>query len=515
MPEWGGNDRYSGEREMLYDVIDADEVIQALISCNYRAGEDTYPKSTGVAAATNRRVILLAKGGIFGNKDISEIPICCIEKVTHSVGMLFGGVQINRSDASRWHLENVSPKDSAKQFYDCIRNQLDAFRVHDDEPSSSPTSPDAGGTAAFADSDEPVRKSQHSERQKEIDEQWHAVKPEWWGGEKVHGGEQRMLYDVLGPGELICALVSCTYRVEQNSRICRGVAVATTDHVILLYDGAFGGKDVTEIPYSGIERIVHHTGMFYGGVRISGPGTWELRIEGISPKNSAKPFAKSLRSQLEAFRAENPDTSSNSLSSDGDESVKWSKAYGRHYEIDAQWYAVMPDWSGGRGMHTGEREMLYEILDPGEVIHALVGGTYRAEQDTNRIHKHNGVAVATSKRVIFLDKGVFGSKEVSEMPYRSVEGITHSTGMFYGGVQITGLGTSGWRIEDVNPKDSAQSFADSVRSQVEALRAEGPRPSSTPIMSAADELAKWAKLFQDGILTQAEFDAKKQQLLGL
>ena len=114
-----------------------------------------------------------------------------------------------------------------------------------------------------------------------------------------------------------------------------------------------------------------------------------------------------------------------------------------------------------------------------------------------------------------LDKGVFGSKEVSEMPYRSVEGITHSTGMFYGGVQITGLGTSGWRIEDVNPKDSAKSFADSVRSQVEALRAEGPQPSSTPIMSAADELAKWAKLFQDGILTQAEFDAKKQQLLGL
>ena len=166
-------------------------------------------------------------------------------------------------------------------------------------------------------------------------------------------------------------------------------------------------------------------------------------------------------------------------------------------------------------MHSGERQMLYDILDYDEDILALVGGMYRAEQDTARVGKHNGVAVATSKRVIFLDKGVFGSKEVSEMPYRSVEGITHSTGMFYGGVQITGLGTSGWRIEDVNPKDSAKSFADSVRSQVEALRAEGPQPSSTPIMSAADELAKWAKLFQDGILTQAEFDAKKQQLLGL
>ena len=54
--------------------------------------------------------------------------------------------------------------------------------------------------------------------------------------------------------------------------------------------------------------------------------------------------------------------------------------------------------------------------------------TYRAEQDTNRMHKHRGVAVATSKRVIFLDKGVFGSEEVSQMLYTSVEGVTHSAG---------------------------------------------------------------------------------------
>ncbi len=101
------------------------------------------------------------------------------------------------------------------------------------------------------------------------------------------------------------------------------------------------------------------------------------------------------------------------------------------------------------------------------------------------------------------------------MPYRSIEGITHSAGMFFGGVQITGLGTSRWRIEDVNPKDSANSFADSVRFHVEAPCSEGPQPSSTPIMSAVDELAKWAKLFQDGILTQAEFDPKKKQILGL
>ena len=181
--------------------------------------------------------------------------------------------------------------------------------------------------------------------------------------------------------------------------------------------------------------------------------------------------------------------------------------------IDEQWYAVMPKWTGGKGMHSGERKMLYDILDQDEDIQALVGGTYRAEQDTNRLHKHNGVAVATGKRVIFLDKGIFGSKEVSEMPYRSIEGITHSTGMVWGGVQITGLGMSGWRIEDVSPKESAKLFADSVRALVEARLEANQKADSS--MSDADELQKWARLLKDGILTQDEFDAKKRQLLGL
>ena len=191
----------------------------------------------------------------------------------------------------------------------------------------------------------------------------------------------------------------------------------------------------------------------------------------------------------------------------------------RQERIDAQWYAAIPKGWGtldDKKMHSGERKMLYDILDQDEDIKALVGGRYRAEQDTNRLHKHSGVAVATSKRVIFLDKGVFGSSEVSEMPYRSIEGITHSTGMLMGGVQITGLGTAGWRIEEVKPKESAKLFADSVRGLVEARHvgaAQQVNQQAPP--SAADELAKWAALLKDGTLTQDEFDTQKRRLLGL
>ena len=199
--------------------------------------------------------------------------------------------------------------------------------------------------------------------------------------------------------------------------------------------------------------------------------------------------------------------------------------------IDRQWIAATPSgwgnpkaWGadrqerGDRDMHSGEREMLYDVLDQDEEIKALVGGSYRAEQDTARTSKHRGVAVATDRRVIFLDKGVFGSTDVSEMPYRSIEGLTHSTGMMFGGVQVTGLGRAGWRIEDVKPKHSAKLFADAVRGLVEAYHAEVDQAANgkaEPQITAADELEKWANLHKAGTITDDEFTAKKRQLLGL
>ena len=127
--------------------------------------------------------------------------------------------------------------------------------------------------------------------------------------------------------------------------------------------------------------------------------------------------------------------------------------------------------------------------------------------------KHRGCAVATDKRVIFLDKGVFGSTVTAEIAYRNVESVTHSTGMIMAGVQITGRGVSSYRIEDIKPKPSAKVFADTVRRLVEKWQSQAAPAVAQG--SDADELEKWAKLLSNGIVTQAEFDHKKRQLLGL
>ena len=45
------------------------------------------------------------------------------------------------------------------------------------------------------------------------------------------------------------------------------------------------------------------------------------------------------------------------------------------------------------------------------------------------------------------------------------------------------------------------------------------QPQTQPVQeinsSAADEIVKYKKLFDDGIITEDEFNAKKKQLLGL
>ena len=183
-------------------------------------------------------------------------------------------------------------------------------------------------------------------------------------------------------------------------------------------------------------------------------------------------------------------------------------------EINATWSSIKPGaWA--KNMHKGEREMLYNILDDDETLKSIIGGTFRA--DTDRLHKHSGVAVATTKRVIFLDKGIFGSTEVQELPYRSIEAITYSTGLLMAGVQITGRGTASFRIEDIMQKDSVKPFVDCVRSYTDSAAAPAsPTPSQPQTgVSVADEIEKFGKLLESGILTQEEFDTKKRQLLGL
>ena len=161
-------------------------------------------------------------------------------------------------------------------------------------------------------------------------------------------------------------------------------------------------------------------------------------------------------------------------------------------EFDEQWVA------GGGSMreNPGERKMLCDILDAGETIKRILRGTFR--QDTDRLHRHRGVVVATSKRVIFADKGVYGSSEVMVISYESIESVTYSTGMFRAGIQIKGKGASSYRIEDIGSKEAVPLFVANVQAHIEALANAPTPPPAAAAPSLADELERLAALMDRG-----------------
>ena len=108
--------------------------------------------------------------------------------------------------------------------------------------------------------------------------------------------------------------------------------------------------------------------------------------------------------------------------------------------IDAQWQAKSPGWR--QKEYSGEREMLYDISDDQEDIECLlacrwgdnhswawVGSMVVASAQSVGSYypgpHYDGIAVATSQRVIFLMKrrgflGFFGEANTAEIPYEDI-----------------------------------------------------------------------------------------------
>lgn len=185
--------------------------------------------------------------------------------------------------------------------------------------------------------------------------------------------------------------------------------------------------------------------------------------------------------------------------------------------IDKQWDALK-HWDG-RNKHLGERKLLYQVMDEtGEFIIGLLACRFGPDLGQARFGStlHDGVGVATNKRVLLLDKGLFLSTEVAELPYRNMEAITYSTGVFFAGVRITGRGMANFRMEMIDKK-AVMPFVTAVREQIEKMFRPPPASSvqTAPPPSGMDELERLAGLVERGLVTKEEFDGKKREVLGL
>ncbi len=155
----------------------------------------------------------------------------------------------------------------------------------------------------------------------------------------------------------------------------------------------------------------------------------------------------------------------------------------------------------------GRKEIaeLPNIIAEGETIFGLVQGIYNNGQ---------GILVATDRRLLFVDKGLIYGIKVEDFGLDKVSSIQYETGMIMADIKIMASGNVA-KITHVD-KGPAREFCEQVRKQLSTPKA---NIASVPVLQnqvdVADQIEKFARLKDQGILTQEEFDNQKKKLLGL
>lgn len=155
-----------------------------------------------------------------------------------------------------------------------------------------------------------------------------------------------------------------------------------------------------------------------------------------------------------------------------------------------------------------KKEIAYlpEVLRDGEIIRALISGHY---QNTTWL------VVATTHRVLFLDKGMFGGLKQLELPLDKIDGIAHSTGILLGSISISTAGAA-WKVDNLQ-KNEVGRFAQTLSEELERHKAMRNGAQAAPFAPQSGDvigqIERLGQLRASGVLTEEEFQAQKQRLL--
>lgn len=120
------------------------------------------------------------------------------------------------------------------------------------------------------------------------------------------------------------------------------------------------------------------------------------------------------------------------------------------------------------------------------------------------------LVVLTSRRIIFIDAGMIYGLKTSDIPLRAVNAVSHSSGIFFCNLIVTN-GADNTFVRSVLVKEAKQ-FSKDVDTAL-ADWSNGLMNPSRGIFSEADEISKYKKLWDDGVITKEQFERKRDELL--
>lgn len=150
----------------------------------------------------------------------------------------------------------------------------------------------------------------------------------------------------------------------------------------------------------------------------------------------------------------------------------------------------------------GRKEIneLPNILAPTETVDNIIQGTYDNGQ---------GILVSTNRRLVFIDKGLIYGLKVEDFPLDKITSIQYETGLILGKVNIHTSGNIA-TIDNVE-KASSRKFAEFVRDKLSQPNEINSNINSQ--LNVLDQLEKLAKLKENGILSEEEFNDQKKKFL--
>lgn len=177
-------------------------------------------------------------------------------------------------------------------------------------------------------------------------------------------------------------------------------------------------------------------------------------------------------------------------------------------------------------LHRKANEALDQNLAPDETIQVIITGP------------SNQAIIGTDRRVFIYKKGFmagasFGS-ELTSWDYRNLVGVQMHTGMMNGAVVLqapgqTGTRTSAWGNSDSDPYkapnaipinrpwEPATEGVARLRSLIavaQPMTASAQASASPPSVDPITQLKQLGELRDAGVLTPAEFESKKAEILG-
>lgn len=167
----------------------------------------------------------------------------------------------------------------------------------------------------------------------------------------------------------------------------------------------------------------------------------------------------------------------------------------------------------GKGFSQGTAlkhfQLIADTLLPGEEAHIVFIGLHNFRSMTK--HDQNFAYAITEKRIIMAQHRLFGGV-VQTVAIDQINDITSVTSLAF---CIITVDTIREKFNVAINKEDGQRLAKRLHDYlVEIKSAQQPQPVAAQT-SAADEIAKFKGLLDEGIISQEEFDAKKKQLLGI